>query len=175
MTRSDLTFTNKAMVSGESGSKLVTTVVVLNPEDMSATVTITELTAGTEGVDYTVDGAQSGSYLPWTNDAAAGTWTSSNAGKSSSTAELRITATNAGLLTFHWSVSSEPKWDGIVIKVNGNAISGWSSKGDHSGDMSGDLELELAAGDVVSIQYVKDSGGNAGSDTAVISNIVFLA
>ena len=175
MTRSDLTFTNKAMVSGESGSKLVTTVVVLNPEDMSATVTITELTAGTEGVDYTVDGAQSGSYLPWTNDAAAGTWTSSNAGKSSSTAELRITATNAGLLTFHWSVSSEAKWDGIVIKVNGNAISGWSSKGDHSGDMSGDLELELAAGDVVSIQYVKDSGGNEGSDTAVISNIVFLA
>ena len=175
MTRNDLTFTNKAMVSDESGNKLVTTVVVLNPEDMSATVTITELTAGTEGVDYSVDGAQSGSNYAWTNDAAAGTWTSSNAGKSSSTAELRITATNAGLLTFHWSVSSEAKWDGIVIKVNGNAISGWSNKGDHSGDMSGDLEIELAAGDVVSIQYTKDSGGNQGSDAAVISGIVFLA
>ena len=175
MTRSDLTFTNKAMVSDESGTKLVTTFVVLNPEDMSATVTITELTAGTEGVDYTVDGAQSGSYYAWTNDAEAGTWTSSNAGINSSTSELRITATNAGVLTFSWSVSSEAKYDGMVIKVNGTAISGWSSKGDHSGTMSGDLEIELAAGDVVSIQYVKDSGGNEGSDAAVISNIVFLA
>lgn len=175
MTRSDLTFTNKAMVSDESGTKLVTTVVVLNPEDMSATVTITELTAGTEGVDYSVDGAQSGSYYAWTNDAEAGTWTSSNAGKSSITAELRITATNAGILSFHWSVSSEAKYDGIVIKVNGTALSGWSNKGDHSGEMSGDLELELAAGDVVSIQYTKDSSGDSGSDAAVISNIVFLA
>ena len=142
---------------------------------MSATVTITELTAGTEGVDYTVDGAQSGSYYAWTNDAEAGTWTSSNAGINSSTSELRITATNAGVLTFSWSVSSEAKYDGMVIKVNGTAISGWSSKGDHSGTMSGDLEIELAAGDVVSIQYTKDSSGNNGSDAAVISNIVFLA
>lgn len=175
MTRSDLTFTNKAMVSDESGSKLVTTVVVLNPDDMSATVTITELTAGTEGVDYSVDGAQSGSYYAWTNDAEAGTWTSSNARKGNSTAELRITATNAGILSFHWSVSSEARYDGIVIKVNGTALSGWNSKGDHSGEMSGDLELELAAGDVVSIQYTKDSSGDSGSDAAVISGIVFLA
>ena len=175
MTRSDLTFTNKAMVSDESGTKLVTTVVVLNPEDMSATVTITELTAGTEGVDYTVDGAQSGSYSAWTNDAEAGAWTSSNAGKGNSTAELRITATNEGILSFHWSVSSEARYDGIVIKVNGTALSGWSNKGDHSGEMSGDLELELAAGDVVSIQYTKDSSGDSGSDAAVISGIVFLA
>ena len=175
MTRSDLTFTNKAPVSDESGTKLVTTTVVLNPEDMSATVTITELTAGTEGIDYSVDGAQSGSYYAWTNDAEAGTWTSSNAHKGNSTAELRITATNAGILSFHWSVSSEARYDGIVIKVNGTAISGWNSKGDHSGEMSGDLELELAAGDVVSIQYTKDSSGDSGSDAAVISGIVFLA
>lgn len=176
MERSDLTFTNKSKVTDETGTKLVTTVVVLNPDDMSATVTITELTAGEEGVDYSIDGEQSGSYYGWTNDAEAGTWTSSNVGKNSSTAELRITAVSAGVLTFHYDISSESGYDGVTIKVNSTSLSGWSSKADHSGTMSGDLEIEVAAGDVVKIQYTKDSSGDGGSsDICVISNIVFLA
>lgn len=175
MERADLTYSHKAMVADETGNKLVTTVVVLNPTDMSATVTVTELAAGVEGVDYTVNGSASASDYAFNNDAAAGTWTSSNAGKGSSKSVMSITAVSAGVLTFHYTVSSETKWDGMIIKVNGTALSGWSNKADHSGEMSGDVEIELAEGDVVTISYEKDSSGDGGSDQAFISSIVFLA
>ena len=103
-----------------------------------------------------------------------GVYVSNNKGIGSSGAYLDIFFTASGVVTFDYTVSSESGWDkfNIYAKANGEAYKNIVYNA--SGEQSGTITLNVAAGDYVYFQYNKDSGGNKGSDTVTISNIVFV-
>ena len=102
-------------------------------------------------------------------DAATGTWTSSNQGKSSSYSGLVITADSVDLeITFDWVVSSESNWDAVYVYANGQQL---VNKSSGSGEKSGTITITLRAGNTLQVYYGKDGSGDKGSDTATISNL----
>ena len=75
-----------------------------------------------------------------------------------SSAGLTVTADYACSLTLQLGVSSEEDFDELSVSHNG------VTKTTISGETSATLNLTLAAGDIVYIQYSKDSSDKAGSD-----------
>ncbi len=103
-------------------------------------------------------------------DAATGTWTSSNQGKGSTSSGLVITADSVDIeITFDWVVSSESGWDAVYVYANGQQL---VNKSAGSGEKSGTITITLRAGNNLQVYYSKDGSGNAGSDTATISNLI---
>ncbi len=103
----------------------------------------------------------------WTNT-TGNEWQSNNKGgdSSSTSANWKITASEAITLTASYKVSSEQNYDKLTVKVGtetvANAISGsvdWASK-----------EVQLAQGEsiIVTATYSKDSSGASGDDRGYV-------
>ena len=98
---------------------------------------------------------------------------SNNQNVSSSTATSTFTittGTEAGTLSFDYTVSSESRYDKLTITVNGttiaNAISGEQSK-TYSVSTTANTTYTIVA------TYTKDGSGNKGTDTAAITNLSY--
>ncbi len=114
---------------------------------------------------------------PWTQDEDAGTWTSGNNKRNSSSSILTINFYTEGTFSFHWFVSSEGgSCDYLTIEFthDGSTETPVEQQGGHDGDeKQDDLEVEVVAGDSLKLTYRKDSSSNYGEDLARISNIVW--
>ena len=94
---------------------------------------------------------------------------STNKGKGGSSSTMTITIKTPGVLSFDWKVSSEASYDWLDIKVNGNSTT--TDKSSRSGVIDWTAFSTLvSAGDVVSINYTKDFGGDKNDDTAWLKN-----
>ena len=117
----------------------------------------------TNGVD--------GSY-EWTYDADANTFTSTNNGQKNSKAILEFVFAKESFTAFDYLVNSESNYDYLTIYVNNQEVYKSKVSGKNGIDITGSFVYTFKAGDVLRIQYQKDSSGNQGSDMAVISNVV---
>ncbi len=108
----------------------------------------------------------------YTFDYVDGSWVSNNLGKHSTSAIVKLTAAGDITVTFNYEVSSETRWDGLHIKVNGSyVVDGNNGKDFLNGTASGSLTLELKAGDVLLIEYKKDGSGSSNPEKATISGL----
>lgn len=96
-------------------------------------------------------------------------WTSTNAGKSSSSSSHTwvVEGYSGMLISFDWKVSSESGYDKLTIKKNNETIVNGVS-----GEKSGSYNYLLTSDATITFTatYTKDSGGNNGDDKAQISN-----
>ncbi|MCQ2500161.1 MAG: hypothetical protein MJ117_02310 [Lachnospiraceae bacterium] len=106
---------------------------------------------------------------PFAINASGDALENTNKGKSSSTSQFRLTFTKPVMLSFDYTVSSEQNYDKIKVLKNGSSVK------EDSGVSSGSIDLELATGDVLTIQYSKDSSGDRNNDTATVSNFTAVA
>lgn len=98
-----------------------------------------------------------------------GNLVSNNQQINSSSAILKITALQDITVTFKYNVSSENKYDGLVIKKDSDTL---LTKANGSGTIADtEFSVTLSAGEVLSIEYQKDSSGNSGTDTAIIKEL----
>ena len=130
---------------------------------------VTNEDASTPG--YYVDYRDSITFKDVNNN---GTFVSQNKGMSSSSAYMDIRFTGAGVFTFTYTVSSESGWDKFNIYAQSDGEAYRQIVSGASGEVTATLTLNIAAGDYVFFQYSKDSGGNRGSDTVTLSNMVFV-
>ena len=147
--------------------------------------------AGTEEIDFAsvaiyaylvtgVDANTPGYYVDYRDSITFkdveknGTFVSQNKGISSSTAFMDIRFTATGVFSVTYTVSSEKGWDkfNVYAQANGEAYKQIVSGA--SGEVTATLTLNVVAGDYIYFQYSKDSGGNKGNDTAVLSNMTFV-
>ena len=117
-----------------------------------------------------INGADS-SY-EWIYDDVNGTFTSGNKEKGSSKSILEITFAKESFTAFSYVVNSESNYDYLTIYVNGTQVYSSKVSGKNGIDITGSFSQTFAAGDVLKIQFQKDSGGNQGADCAVLSNFV---
>ena len=98
---------------------------------------------------------------------------STNKGVSSSASSLSLTFTKAAELSFSYKASSESGFDYLVIRKNGAALNNdYSEKSKFSGDMTEfkTYTIQLAAGDVLTLEYSKDSSGDEGDDCVYLKD-----
>lgn len=97
---------------------------------------------------------------------------SGNAGKSSSEGTITLTFTKAATLTFDWEVSSEARYDGLLVKNDGDEVYRWTDDGcsGNNPNGSGAARVNADAGSTVTIAYRKDSGGDQGDDCLRLKN-----
>ena len=117
------------------------------------------------------DGSSKTKY-PWIYDVATNTFSSSNQTVGSSYSTLEITFAKQSFVSFDYLVNSESNYDFIIVTVNGTQVLSTKVSGYNGKDVSGSFSDTFEAGDVVVIQYKKDSSGNQGTDTATISNLI---
>ena len=123
------------------------------------------------GVLESMTNGADGSY-EWTYDADANTFTSTNKGQKSSKAILEFVFAKESFTAFDYLVNSESNYDYLTIYVNNQEVYKSKVSGKNGIDITGSFVYTFKAGDVLRIQYQKDSSGNQGSDMAVISNVV---
>ena len=123
------------------------------------------------GVLSAIVNGDSSSY-GWTFDAAKDTFTSSNKGVGNSMAILELTFAKESFTAFSYVVNSESNYDFLQILVNGTSVYSSKVSGKNAQDITGAFSYTFKTGDVLKIQYSKDSSGNQGSDCAVLSNFV---
>ena len=119
--------------------------------------------------------ASNDAAYPFTVDSetADGPWLKSgNAGKSSSEGTITLTFTKAATLTFDWEVSSEARYDGLLVKNDGDEVYRWTDDGcsGNNPNGSGAARVNADAGSTVTIAYRKDSGGDQGDDCLRLKN-----
>lgn len=91
---------------------------------------------------------------------------SGNKGKAYSTSTLTLTFTADTHFSFEYKVSTEEKYDKVTITHGGSVlVNGVSGEIDWS-----TVELDAAAGDVLTVAYKKDSGGDKGDDCVYLRN-----
>lgn len=90
---------------------------------------------------------------------------SDNAGKSSSSAIMTLTFSQAARLDFAYRVSSEEKYDKFTLKHGTDTLITASGNGEWT-----EFAVSVAAGDSLTFQYEKDSGGNEGGDGVCLKN-----
>lgn len=117
-----------------------------------------------------VNGASS-SY-EWKYDEETATFTSGNKEKGSSKSILEITFAKESFTAFQYVVNSESNYDFLTIYVNGDEVYKSKVSGKNGVDITGAFSYTFAPGDVLKIQYQKDSSGNQGLDCVVLSNFV---
>lgn len=86
---------------------------------------------------------------------------------STSRMELVFTLTNAGKISFYWSISSEPSYDKIHVFVDGTVQ---FSESGYKGAFLWEKSLE-AGEHTLKIEYSKDGSGDRGHDTAHVDLI----
>ena len=128
-----------------------------------------------DGTGYpTIDGLtiQTSKAYPMTY--SGGEFASTNKGQGSKTSGVKVTPTEACILSFEAKVSSENNWDGLrygtTEMVNSDSGSVIDRKG-FSGDKDWtSFSVALSAGQSLYIVYYKDGSGNGGSDTMWLRN-----
>ena len=97
-------------------------------------------------------------------------WTSTNTGTHSSTSQGSYTleATEGGVLTFDWSVSSENNYDWLIITIDGTQI--LKKSGSNSGSYT--HTFSTAGTHTLVVKYTKDGSASSGSDKGSIYNII---
>ena len=98
---------------------------------------------------------------------------STNQGVNSSASALTLTFAKAAELTFSYKASSESGFDFLRIRKNGTALNdGYSQKADYSGNMAEfkSYSVQLAAGDVLTLEYAKDSSGTGNDDCVYLKD-----
>ena len=95
-------------------------------------------------------------------------WTSTNAGKQSSTSSqtYEIKAVKDDKVSFDWTVSSESGYDYLIVTINGTEVL------KKSGEAAGTYTYTVPSDGTYTfvVKYTKDSSGNSGSDKATIEN-----
>ncbi len=99
-------------------------------------------------------------------DNGDGSFTSSNKGLGSSTAEMTIVCCKAGTLTFHVNGGGENGWDTTRIFVNGTSFKDLTSV-----SYDEDVSITVNAGDRVQICFSKDGSGNTDPDRITVFDI----
>ena len=97
---------------------------------------------------------------------------STNEQKGNSTSSLTLTFTKAAKLTFDCKTDSEKNYDGLRVDINDQTGSQFGSTGGYSGEKQDWKEFFIAvnAGDKVTVNYRKDSGGDKGQDCIWLRN-----
>lgn len=97
---------------------------------------------------------------------------STNEKKGNSTSSLTLTFTKAAKLTFDCKTDSEKNYDGLRVDINDQTGSQFGSTGGYSGEKQDWKEFSIAvnAGDKVTVNYRKDSGGDKGQDCIWLRN-----
>lgn len=98
---------------------------------------------------------------------------STNEEKDSTTSSLTLTFAKAAKLTFDCKTDSEAKYDGLRVDLNtkqGNQYA--ANGGGYSGEKQDwkEFSVSVNAGDKVTVNYRKDSGGNKGQDCIWLRN-----
>ncbi len=112
---------------------------------------------------------------PFTYDPETGKYTSGNKGAGSSNSYMYITCEKAGVLSFDYVTGGEGGFDYATVK-NGAGETIYTSKtsGTKDNHAEGHLEIEVAAGEQITIMFQKDSSGNVGMDSIEISNLRYF-
>lgn len=97
---------------------------------------------------------------------ADGVWTSGNKGKNSSTSSFKITANADITVTFSYKVSSEAKWDKLIISKTGESDITESGEVGYT-----EKTFVLKAGQTLEIKFQKDGSGQGGADSAYIKDL----
>ncbi len=142
--------------------------------------------AGAEGANYTVNAdctlyakwsseafsISTSNPYPWTYDADPATWTSGNKGMNSSKSTITIEANTSITVTFSYACSSEDsyRWDYLSINLNGTKQATAGGKTASLSDLT-EYSVTLAAGDVLLLQYEKDSSAAGGEDKAIVKDL----
>ena len=150
-------------------SLLLALVLVLGlmPTALAATITFDDFFAGLNVIAETEPGSPS-STNKWKVTTLDGedVLMSGNKGKNSSSSTLQLTFTSDTTMTFDYKVSSEQNYDKLTVKLGSetlvDSVSGvidWTTQ-----------EVEAKNGDVLTIVYKKDSGGNKNDDCVYVRN-----
>ena len=91
-----------------------------------------------------------------------GNFMSTNNTQDSSVARKTISCEVGGLYQLYVNLSSESMCDKLVVKLGDKIVYV------ASGERGEFVDVYVSAGDVITIEYIKDAKGNAGSDRAVI-------
>lgn len=160
-------FNRQYKVSSLLSSKLVLLFVMLmglccisaNAADTRSNA-ITSNTAGA-----TVSFSTTNTY-EWTWDATLGCMKSGRVTDDSSITEMTITTSQNTRLSFDWEVSSEPKYDELIIILDNSEILR------ESGLKSGNYSSLLQSGEhKITFMYSKDDEGRANKDIAYVKNV----
>ena len=92
-----------------------------------------------------------------------GNWMSTNNSQGNSIARKTITCDKTGLYNISVNISSEHMCDMVVIYVGDEVV--YTVSGDHNEK----TKVYVSAGDVMTIEYIKDESRDIGSDRAIIS------
>lgn len=97
---------------------------------------------------------------------------STNEKKGNTTSSLTMTFAKAAQLTFDCKTDSEKNYDGLRVDINDQTGSQFGSTGGYSGEKQDWKEFSIAvnAGDKVTVNYRKDSGGDKGQDCIWLRN-----
>ena len=127
-----------------------------------------------DGIATVTNGAGAGaSDYPFavTEDGTA--LVSTNTGVDSSASALTLTFAKAAELTFSYKASSEERFDFLRIRKNGAALNDdYKLKADFSGNMAQfkSYSVQLAAGDVLTLEYAKDVSGTGNDDCVYLKD-----
>lgn len=97
---------------------------------------------------------------------------STNEKKGNTTSSLTLTFAKAAQLTFDCKTDSEKNYDGLRVDINNQQGNQFGSTGGYSGEKQDWKEFSIAvnAGDKVTVNYRKDSGGDKGQDCIWLRN-----
>lgn len=97
---------------------------------------------------------------------------STNEKKGNTTSSLTLTFAKAARLTFDCKTDSEKNYDGLRVDINNQQGNQFGSTGGYSGEKQDWKEFSIAvnAGDKVTVNYRKDSGGDKGQDCIWLRN-----
>lgn len=97
---------------------------------------------------------------------------STNEKKGNSTSSLTLIFVKTARLTFDCKTDSEKNYDGLRVDINDQTGNQFGSTGGYSGEKQDWKEFSIAvnAGDKVTVNYRKDSGGDKGQDCIWLRN-----
>lgn len=112
------------------------------------------------------------------DETADGPWLKSgNTGQKNSKSIITLVFKKAASLSFDWKVSSEERYDGLLVENGDTTLYTYGTSGAEvtgcSGDKTGTATVYAQAGDTVSISYRKDSSTNGGSDCLWLKNFTY--
>ncbi len=110
---------------------------------------------------------------PFIYDDEKGTYTSGNKGLGNSTSYMYIECTQDGVLSFDYVAGGEGSFDYATVKNNSNEVLSIKGQGSTEYNLSGHIDIEVSAGDIITVCYQKDESGNRGIDSIVISNLLY--